>query len=351
MDRVATLPAQDRRALFQEVAARRGLTALVIEKDFWVCWTLRRVFALPGLGEHLIFKGGTSLSKVFGLIERFSEDIDLSIRRDYLGAVGDKDPEQEGVSNNQRARRVEALRENCRRTVREEMLPALQASFAARLGAAAGDPGWTLEPDPSEMGTLLFTYPSPQKLTAGSVYIRPQIKLEMGSGSDPFPVGRHPVRSYAAETFPEAFGDPEVTVTALEAERTFWEKATLLHAECHRPLGKPTPARLSRHLYDLSRHLYDLMRLSLSPIGEKALLDQTLRERVVLHKSTYFASNWANYGTARPGTFRLVPSGERVSELRQDYTRMRDMIFAHVPTFEEILGTIQTLEGRINEGP
>lgn len=349
MDRVAAFSPADRQALFQEVAARRGLSLAIIEKDFWVCWTLRRVFALPTLGENLIFKGGTSLSKVFGLIERFSEDIDLSIRRDYLGAVGEKDPEQDGISNNQRNKRVEALRQNCRLTVRKEMLPALRASFAAQLGAEAkegaeaGDLTWKLEPDPSEEGTLLFTYPSPRTLTAVPAYIRPQVKLEMGAGSDPFPLGRRPVRSYAADTFPEVFKDPEVTVIALEAERTFWEKATLLHAECHRPADKATPARLSRHYYDL-------MRLSLSPVGQRALLDQVLRERVVSHKSTYFASNWASYQTARPGTFQLVPNQERVTELRRDYAQMRDMIFAHVPTFEEIIGAVTSLERTINDG-
>lgn len=344
MDRIATLPPQDRQALFQEAAARRGLAALVIEKDFWVCWTLRRVFELPTLGEQLIFKGGTSLSKVFGLIERFSEDVDLSIRRDFLGAVGDQDPEQEGISSTQRAKRVESLRRNCRRTVREEMLPALRESFTAHLGWAEDGVPWRLGADPTEEGTLLFTYPSVRRLAAVPAYIRPQVKLEMGAGSDPFPVGRHPIRAYAAETFPEVFSNAEVTVIALEAERTFWEKATLLHAEYHRPLDKPTPARLSRHFYDL-------MRLSLAPVGARALLDSALRERVVRHKSAYFASNWASYGTARPGTFRLLPTEARLPALRQDYTQMRDMIFAHVPTWEEVLGVMETLESRINAGP
>lgn len=344
MDRVAILSDADRQALFREVAARRGLTALVIEKDFWVCWALRRVFALQPLGDHLIFKGGTSLSKVFGLIERFSEDIDLSIRRDYLGAVGEQDPEQAGLSNTQREKHVEALRQSCRVAVREQMLPALLASFESHLGAATGDAAWRLEIDPDELGTLLFTYPSVQTLTAVPAYIRPQVKLEMGAGSDPYPVGRHPVRAYAAETFPSVFVEPEVTVTALEAERTFWEKATLLHAECHRPVDRDAPPRLSRHYYDL-------MRLAQQPVGERALTDPALRERVVRHKKAYFASGWAHYDTAQPGTFRLVPGAQRVSALRLDYGQMRDMIFAHPPTFEEILGVIARLEKRINDGP
>ena len=347
MDRVAAFSPADRQALFQEVAARRSLSVAIIEKDFWVCWTLRRLFSLPTLGENLIFKGGTSLSKVFSLIERFSEDIDLSIGRDYLGVIGEKDPEQDGISHNQRRKRVDALRQNCRLAVREEMLPALQESFAAHLGikesAIASNHTWKLELDPEDEGTLLFSYPSPSALTTMPAYIRPQVKLEMGAGSDPFPIGYHTVRPYAADTFPEMFEDPEVTVIALEAERTFWEKATLLHAMCHWPADKPIPARLSRHYYDL-------MRLSLSTVGQRALLDKDLRERVVTHKSTYFASSRASYETAHPGTFQLVPHDDRVTEIRRDYAQMRDMIFADVPLFEDILTAVTNLEKNINQG-
>jgi len=349
MDTVATFPARDRQTLFQETATRRGLSLAVIEKDFWVCWALRRAFAMPGLGEQLIFKGGTSLSKVFGLIERFSEDIDLSIRRDYLGAVGDKDPEQEGISGTQRSRRVAVLRETCRRTVQEQMLPALRASFADYLGPEAGEQetgntAWRLYPDPHEEGTLLFAYPSVQPAAPVPAYILPQVKLEMGAGSDPYPIGRYPVTSYAAETFPQVFAEPQTTVIALEAERTFWEKATLLHAECHRPADKSFPVRLSRHYYDL-------MRLSQAPEGKRALVDHALRERVVRHKMTYFASAWASYETAHPGTFRLLPGEDRMSGLRQDYSRMRDMVFAHVPAFDEMMAVIASLEAEINAGP
>ena len=349
MDHVALLPAKDRLALFQEVASRRGLSLAIIEKDFWVCWTLKRVFEVPSLGEALIFKGGTSLSKVFGLIARFSEDIDLSIRRDYLGAVGEKDPEQEGLSSTQRAKRVEVLRESCRLAVQTEMLPALRSAFTAQLGAGEGTLAWRLEVDPAEEGTLLFTYPLssiPLSSVPPSIpeYIRPQVKLEMGAGSDPFPVGRHQVRPYAAETFPDAFQEPVAAVVALEAERTFWEKATLIHAECHRPDERPTVPRLSRHYYDL-------MQLAQSAVGERALADAALRERVVRHKSVYFASGWAHYETAHPGTFRLIPGEVRLSELRRDYARMHEMFFAAVPVFEDLISTLRVLEDRINQGP
>src|SRR5579871_2638880 len=149
MDTIATASALDRRDLFQETANWRGLSPLVIEKDFWVCWTLKQMFALPSLGPNLIFKGGTSLSKVFRLIERFSEDIDLSLRRDYLGFSGENDPEQ-AASKNQQRNRVLALREKCRLVVQNEVKEALTAAFQQVLGTEA----WSLESDPDDENTL-----------------------------------------------------------------------------------------------------------------------------------------------------------------------------------------------------
>ena len=105
MDKVARLPAEDRAALLWETGAGRGVADTIIEKDFWVCWTLRRLFGLPqGTTATLVFKGGTSLSKAFGAIRRFSEDIDLSFDRVELGYTGDRDPEKEGISRKQAAR-------------------------------------------------------------------------------------------------------------------------------------------------------------------------------------------------------------------------------------------------------
>src|SRR5450432_982845 len=140
MDTIAVATLADRRDLFQETANRRGLSPLVIEKDFWVCWTLKHLFAIPSLGPHLIFKGGTSLSKVFRLIQRFSEDIDVSLRRDYLGFDGVNDPEQ-AASKSQQKKRVEALREKCRHVVQSEVKETLNGAFGQILGTG----GWSLE--------------------------------------------------------------------------------------------------------------------------------------------------------------------------------------------------------------
>jgi hypothetical protein len=105
MDKVATLNRENRRQLFQETGAQRGMSPAVVEKDFWVCWTLKHIFSDPQLQKHIVFKGGTSLSKVFGLIERFSEDIDLILDWQLLGyGPGQQDPYQDQSSNTQQDR-------------------------------------------------------------------------------------------------------------------------------------------------------------------------------------------------------------------------------------------------------
>src|SRR6516164_8918604 len=124
MDDVARLPGTDRADLFTAAARRRGLTAAIIEKDFWVCWTLKRVFTLPDPPAGLLFKGGTSLSKVFGVIERFSEDVDLSFDRAGLGFGGDNDP-LNAETGERRKSSLEALTETCRRVIQEQLRPRL----------------------------------------------------------------------------------------------------------------------------------------------------------------------------------------------------------------------------------
>jgi hypothetical protein len=345
MDDVAKLPAEERALLFAEVAARRDVLPVVIEKDFWVCWTLKHLFALPGINSHLIFKGGTSLSKVFGIIQRFSEDIDLSINRAYLGFGGEQEPEKAGGKNKIKDR-IEELVEASRVKVTEELMPALRASFDAVLDTKADDPeetDWGIAQSADELQDLYFTYPRHKSSLEwqGSDYLKPIVKIEFGARADHWPAGEYPVTPYAAEEFPNYFNNPTCRVKVLEAERTFWEKATILHAEYHRPEAKADAERISRHYYDLHR-------LAETQVAENAMKSLDLLERVVEHKSVFFRSGWAKYNEARTGHLRLVPGGERQRSLRLDYDKMKDMFFGERPSFDEILSTLGQLEARIN---
>jgi hypothetical protein len=127
----------------------------------------------------------------------------------------------------------------------------------------------------------------------------------------------------------------------MSVERTFWEKATLAHAEYHRPAEKPLPDRLSRHYADIHQ-------LIQSGIAKEAIAQLSLLERVVQHKSLFFRSAWASYETARPGTLRIVPPPHRLAGLRDDYRKMQEMFFSAPPAFDVVLETLRGWESNFN---
>ena len=326
------LPADERRLYIEQAAVRRNISPVVLEKDFWVCWLLGVLFESEFAGS-LVFKGGTSLSKVFGVIERFSEDIDLSLSPAFL-----KLPEA-GTSRNQANKWMAKAEATCGVAVQNQIGPAMEAAVEGVLGKSERTWFEFLTEPNTNSPVLLFHYPSSQP--AGFEYLRRSVKLEFGSLTDQQPVGRHPIHPWVAEVLPEAFSDWRCEVVALEVERSFWEKATILHTEYHRPTDKPTPDRFSRHYADTAA-------LAKHPVAKSALDRHDIRNRVVGWKSQFFGSSWANYENAKPGTFRLVPPTERLPALRRDYQAMRDMYLSEPASFDDILATLADLENRIN---
>ncbi|MHB9010318.1 MAG: nucleotidyl transferase AbiEii/AbiGii toxin family protein, partial [Limisphaerales bacterium] len=312
MDAFAQSSSGDRRAGFVQTAAARRLDPVIVEKDFWVCWTLKELFRLPEIGEHLIFKGGTSLSKVFKIIERFSEDIDVSIDRTFLGFGGANEPEA-GGSNKEKQRRVDALKAECQQKIATGLQPALDAAIKSKVAA---NETWSLRSDAEDPDrqTLLFEYPSSFAM-ASEGYIRRAVKIELGARADHWPCETRRVTPYVAEQFPQGFKEGSCALKVLSAERTFWEKATILHAEFHRPADKPIPERFSRHYCDL----FELIRKG---VAKAALENPELLARVAEHKALFFKSSWARYAEASKGTLRLAPPEHRQNALRDDYRKM-----------------------------
>ncbi len=344
MDDIARLPASDRLDLFSASARRRGLTAEIIEKDFWVCWTLKRVFTLSEPPAGMLFKGGTSLSKVFGVIERFSEDVDLSFNRAELGFTGGSDP-LNALTGKKRKHGLEALTETCQRVIRDKLLPQLVTVFSAALGKQASTT-WDVElaEDDPDGQTLLFHYPAAERSRAADepAYIQPAVRLEIGARSDHWPAVEAKVISYAAEDFPDLFKEPACMVHALAAERTFWEKATVLHTWFHAPAEKKFRDRQSRHYYDV-------VRLYQTQLGKTAIKDTDLLLKVARHKEVFFPAAWAKYADAKPGTLRIVPPDARLPELERDYRKMQEMIFGKPPPFEQLLEVLREIENAINK--
>lgn len=343
MDEFARRPAADRRAFIEEAANRRDLTPLIMEKDFWVCWTLRRLATAPDLMGHVTFKGGTSLSKAYGIIQRFSEDIDLTIRRDVplIGKVAS--PMEPDISGKERERRTKALKAAAQAYVATVAMPALGQAIEVALGA---DEGWSVELDRDDKDeqTLLFNYPrtsgweSNRGGDRGADYIKPRIKLEYGARGEPEPFEERAITPYLAEEFPDELPDADTLVSTLSVVRTFWEKATLLHALHHKGALRE----------GLSRHYYDLVMLDRAGVTTEALAQPELLAAVVRNKSLMFADKAASYDRAVIGQIRLFPTG-MTEAVASDYNAMADMFMTQPPSLPELVEAIADLEKRLNE--
>ncbi|KAA1260234.1 hypothetical protein LF1_27730 [Rubripirellula obstinata] len=331
MDKVAGLSAKQRNELFEASASRRRLPPAIIEKDFWVCWLLKKLFNAPELKGKLVFKGGTSLSKVHGLIDRFSEDIDLVLAWGLIGYgdEGGTDPWQELPSGTQQNRFNDEFNNKAARYIREALCPLVETITSSVSGIRC------IIPDDPHV--IEVHYPAAFSSSA----FMPEVKLEIGPLASWVPQGDHIVRPYAAEDFPQVFDDPDCPIVAITAERTFWEKATILHQQAHRAKGKRMPPRYSRHYYDL-------FQMKNSSVAANAIADLSLLRDVVKFKQRFYRSPWASYETAKPGTFKLMPSEAGEIELRKDYAAMRPMFFSDPPDWDEVLRGLQDLEDRIN---
>jgi hypothetical protein len=332
MNEFAALPADERRDILNEAAVRLGGVDVTIpEKDFWVCWMLRALFELGPDHPSMVFKGGTSLSKAYGLIERFSEDIDMVTSADFFTKNGAPDPET-STSRSNFERRVKLLDEACARYVAESLRPELRAYAATQLGESRG---WEFEVDPDDPHTLLFRYPSVQPEHS---YIRGRVKIELGWRSATTPTASRSVRPYVADVFPGIVERPDVTCRVLSAGRTFWEKVTALHAESFRD---EVPRFFSRHYSDVAV-------ISGGRLGPLVVNDVEMLETVRTYKSRYYSSAWARYDLAIPGTLRLVPPPQKLRRLALDYREMRPMFFSEPLAFQEIVNRLRALEDTIN---
>ena len=335
MNRVATISTSGRTDLFNETAARLAIHEVIVEKDFWVCWLLKQLFTVPEFNGWLTFKGGTSLSKCFNLIQRFSEDIDLAVNFERLGFTGHKDPRRDDLSHTKRQPLLNEMLDACRTYIAGPFIMSLRAQITEVLGSN----GWGLEVSSNDANTVEFEYPS--VLGVRLDYIRPRVVLELGTHAEPTPYDDFTVRPFAAEQFPDLFDEPACRITTVLAHRTFWEKATILHTEYHRSLDKPLLPRYSRHYADVAM-------MARAAVKAEALADIDLLHSVCQHKDRFYHCRWARYLEAKPGSFHLIPRSERLAELRRDYQDMRVMFFAEAPSFDEIFDQLSTLEHEIN---
>lgn len=325
------LSKEEKIAALQNVAGTKHIPPQAVEKDLWVTTILQVVFSLP-LADRLVFKGGTSLSKVFGIIERFSEDIDLAIDRTYFGFEGDLTKKQ-----------LKKLRKQSSIFVRDKFLYELQEAFH-QYGLT--ELSVTAEPD----GKGDETYPEPRKLfieypslfRESLDYIKPRVMLETGARSLIEPTISVQVKSLVETAFPDictTSTNPFITTAVIE--KTFLEKAFLLHELFTTNAGK--------HANRKSRHLYDLEKMMDESFAEPTIHNDELWESISHHRQIFTSMHDVDYTPDIRKRIVLVPPKDLMKEWQEDYETMRStMVFGTSPSFDALIERLHLLEERFH---
>jgi hypothetical protein len=336
----------DRRDLFAATARRIGTTEQNVEKDFWVCWTLDALFnRLPPGGPRLLFKGGTSLSKAFGLIDRFSEDVDITVFREDIGAAASLD-ELEALSGKKRRARLDAIRDACQQYIRGDLRTQMEA-LVGRLLESGGAPSDALvvavdEDDPDGQ-TLLIRYKT--AVATPVPYVQPLVRIEAGAKSALDPNVTAEIEPYVAAEVGTS-GLRVAGVTTIEARRTFWDKVIILHGLRRWFENK---GELRQEGQRISRHYYDVHRLFATDVGPALAADVALGAECVRHARMFFDRVPFDLASAAPGTFAVAPAPGMLDRLERDYDRMTGMIFGSIPTFKDVISSVVRLERQLNQ--
>ncbi|MEP7037935.1 MAG: nucleotidyl transferase AbiEii/AbiGii toxin family protein [Acidobacteriota bacterium] len=266
--------------------------------------------------------------------------MDVAIDKDFLG-FGDED-DLRNLSVKERDKIVNDLDNACKEIIQNSIFDSLHESFSKIIGEQTVN-NWRLEIDKDDPfgQTILFGYPRENSSVAELEYIKPIVRIELGSRPENQPAENHLIQPYAAEEFPNLFEKSSSEIKVLSVERTFWEKATILHDQFHRADDYKTADRISRHYYDF-------YKLTKAGIAENALANLDLLESVVINKKSFFYRAGAKYEEALLGQLHLVPSPARLNALKRDYEKMNSMFFVEPPKFYEIIELLTELEKEIN---
>lgn len=327
-DNFLNFPKELKRNILEGAESTLGIKPYLLEKDIWICWVLRELFQLP---KKMAFKGGTSLSKCYGLLDRFSEDVDVTI--DYREFMPDIDFARE--SKNALKNKREKLKEEVNHYLIASVIPFLETAFLTQLPDQA-----IFNYEFKDGEKLYFYYPSVFERKSDD-YVGDSVLVEFGGTNKTEPNEEYLVKPYLNL---DGLLLPTAKVIALSSERTFWEKVTLIHVECHRGRLKAAPARLSRHWYDLAK-------LSKSSVKAKALENKYLLNDVLMIKKAFFNASYANYDKCEKQQFRLVPELDEIVGLKVDYEHMikSDMFLNEPMKFDNVVEELNDLQERINQ--
>lgn len=325
-----TIANAEKVAIFSEVAVQKGMKPFAVEKDWWVSRTLEIIFQMP-IARYLVFKGGTSLSKAWKLINRFSEDIDLAIDKDFFdGYKGEISKTQIG-----KLRKVAGVYTTG--TFFEELKQAFEAKGFSGLNFVV------IEAKDSDQDPRVLDMYYPNVIAPDSEYILPRVQLEVSCRSLKEPFTIQTFGSLVDEVYADKdFAEPLFEVPTVNVERTFLEKLFLLHEEFHRPTEK---MRVDR----LSRHIYDIYHLTKAGIAEKAIGDKELYETIVAHRYKFSRVGEVNYNLHNPKTLNPIPIAEKIEVWKADYAKMmEDMIYEeNKPSFDDLINNLNELRNRL----
>ncbi len=317
----------EKEAVFNAIAAENGMTPFAVEKDWWVSRTLEIIFQMS-IAKHLVFKGGTSLSKAWKLINRFSEDIDLAIDKAFF----------KGYSGEISKSKISKLRKEAGNYTTGTFFEELQEEFKAK---GFNDLDFiVIDAEDSDQDPRVIEIYYPNSIKSQSEYVLPRVQIEVSCRSlrEPFTV-----KSFGAlvdEVYADKdFAEPLFDVPTVNPERTCLEKLFLLHEEFHRPAEK---MRVDR----LSRHLYDIYHLTTAGIAEKAINDKELYETIVAHRYKFSRVGEVDYNLHSPKTLNPIPVADKMEEWKSDYAKMKeDMIYEeNKPSFEDLINNLNELK-------
>lgn len=321
---------QEKEAIFNAIATEKGMTPSAVEKDWWVSRTLDIIFKMD-IAKHLVFKGGTSLSKAWKLIHRFSEDIDLAIDKEFF----------EGYEGNISKSQIKKLRKEAGKYTTETFFEELKEEFLNE-GFNALD-FKIIEAEDSDQDPRVLEIYYHNVVKSNSDYILPRVQIEISCRSLREPFTERTFGSLVDEVYHDkAFAKSLFKVPTVNPERTFLEKVFLLHEEFHRPEDK---IRVDR----LSRHLYDIYQLSKAGITDSAFKNQELYETIVAHRYKFARIGYVDYNLHNPKTLNPTPINTVIKAWDEDYTKMKeDMIYEESkPSFDELLINLEELKEKL----
>ena len=324
------LPENEKIEIINQMHEETNLPQVIIEKDLWVTAVLRALFALP-YAANLSFKGGTSLSKCWNLIERFSEDVDIAINREFFGFLGDTFTTKQ-ISKNLRKATCKFIRDTLQFDLAKQLIangiPENLFSVSMNITEVT-----TIDPE-----KVFIEYKS---VFNASPYIKNTVVLEIGGRSMKEPLQKVEIQSFIDKHFSQAtFVEKSFAINVIVPERTFLEKVCLMHEEFSKPNEQMRIDRMSRHIYDLARMID-------TPIADNALKNKDLFQSIVAHRRMFIAMKDFDYDTLSPKTIKIIPPDSVIAKWEDDYNKMQTMIYGKSMLFSDIIDKITNLNEEI----